>query len=288
MSSPIFVLGNPRSGTTLLRLMLNNHKNIVIPPECGFAIWFYEKYANTIINESIIREFIKDISTARKIETWGLNFYELEIFIVASKPDSYSKLVSCVYEFYGKQIGKNFKRWGDKNNFYIKHIETINKLFPSAYFIHIVRDGRDVACSYRSINRSKIVSKYAPHLPDDIISIAEEWDFNLNQMIDSFNKISWHNVYEVRYEDLTTSPVDTLRNICNFLEEPYDERMETYYLKNQEEQQEPVEFLQWKVKTLEKPTTSEISKYLKELRKNEIKQFENIAHKLLERYSYLP
>lgn len=41
---PVFIIGSPRSGTTLLRLMMNSHPRIVVPPECGFAVWWYEKY----------------------------------------------------------------------------------------------------------------------------------------------------------------------------------------------------------------------------------------------------
>lgn len=287
MNSPIFILGNPRSGTTLLRLMLNNHRNIVIPPECGFAVWFHDRYRNIIVNQSAIEQFITSLAKAKKIETWNLDFTKLQDFLIAMKPNNYPELVSLVYEFYGNSIHRSFLRWGDKNNFYIRHIDTIKEMFPSSRLIHIVRDGRDVACSYKALNRSAIRSRYAPHLPNLIGEIAHEWVSNLECAIDSFKKIGWQDVYELRYEDLTSQPSRELERLCVFLEEPYDSEMESYHLKNQSEQQEPVEFLQWKSKTLEQPTTSQIGRYKAELTKNEIEEFEKIAAPLLARYKYL-
>ena len=61
--------------------------------------------------------------------------------------------------------------------------ESIKELFPNAYFIHIIRDGRNVACSYRDINRKKISDPYAPKLPDNIIDIAKEWNNNINILL---------------------------------------------------------------------------------------------------------
>ena len=288
MRPPIFILGNPRSGTTLLRLMLNNHKNIVVPPECGFAIWLYEKYKNRPCTDLSIQSFVKDLSNTRKIETWNLDFNKLSEKLLSEKPNSYSDMVARVYEFYGWSSKKSFLRWGDKNNFYIQSIPIIKKMFPSALLVHIIRDGRDVACSYKKLNKSNIESRYAPHLPDQINDIASEWTANIVKIRSSFDEVGWEDVYEIRYEDLTAEPVFELKKLCYFLDEPYDEEMELYFLKNQTEQQEPVEFLQWKAKTVEKPTTSEVGKYKIELTESEIGAFENIGAPLLKIYKYIP
>jgi len=286
MRPPIFIIGNPRSGTTLLRLMLNNHQNIIVPPECGFAVWFYEKYHAIRFSESIIDSFVQDVSVARKIETWKLDYAKLREYIIASNVSSYAQAVSAVYEFYGLSIGKNFHRWGDKNNFYLHHIEILYALYPSAQFIHIVRDGRDIACSYKALRKSKMVSKYAPDLPVDINEIAREWTENIQKIRQSFEKLSPAQVFEVRYEDLVSQTTQELHRICRFLGEPYDPAMELYYVKNQMENQEPVEFLQWKAKTLEKPTDSEVGKYQRELTGGEIKEFERISRHILKLYNY--
>lgn len=287
MRPPVFIIGNPRSGTTLLRLMLTNHKNIVIPPECGFAVWFHAKYQSLAFSKTVVDEFVRDISTARKIETWNLDYEKLLDYMIAVNPVSYPEAVSAVYEFYGRSIGKNYLRWGDKNNYYLHHIDTIREMYPSAHFIHIVRDGRDVACSYRNLRNANIASNYAPHLPFNIKDIAIEWSTNIQKVRRSFDKVGWDHVYEIRYEDLVSQPSRELKKICLFLEEPYDADMELYFIKNQLEHQEPVEFLQWKAKTIEKPTTSEIGKFRKELTLEEIKEFESICGSMLKIYNYV-
>jgi hypothetical protein len=287
MRPPLFIIGNPRSGTTLLRLMLTNHQNIVIPPECGFAVWFYEKYKFAIFSETLVESFIKDLSTAKKIETWDLDYSKLLDYILTAQPSSYPDIVEAVYKFYGHANGRTFLRWGDKNNFYLHHIDTIREMYPCAHFIHIIRDGRDVACSYRALQRSNVVSKYAPHLPYNVKDIAIEWSANIQKIRSSFDKNHWDNVYEIRYEDLVSQPGDELEKICAFLDEPYDIEMERFFIKNQIEQQEPVEFLQWKAKTIEKPTTSEIGKYKDELTLEEIKEFESLSASILSLYNYV-
>jgi len=289
MKSPIFIIGNPRSGTTLLRLMLTCHRNIVIPPECGFAVWWYQKYRNwnSESAKQNLDAFLDDLFGSKKIETWNLNRELLRETLSEKEPESYSDLVSLIYEKFAMQQKETFKRWGDKNNYYLNHIETIFELFSDVQFIHIVRDGRDIACSYKKLAVSKFDSKYAPQLPTEISEIAREWINNLKKIRKSFQTIGWDKVIEIRYEDLVTESEKTLRNICSFLNEEYDPSMSDFYLLNMEKELEPRELMQWKGKTLEKPTRSEVEKYQIELTLPEIKEFEIIAEELLAHYRYL-
>ena len=290
MTGPIFILGNPRSGTTLLRLMLNNHRNIVIPPECGFAVWWYEKYqhwdARSSQDSEKLATFIHDLMTSRKIDTWNLDPARLREHVSREQPGSYSKLVSSIYEFFGRSTGREFKRWGDKNNFHVGFVTTLFAIFPNGCFVHIVRDGRDVACSYRNVMRSPIVSCYSPRLPTDIHEIAAEWRKNLSKVIKAFDKIGWEKVLEIRYEDLVSHVETELRRLCVYLGEPYDDNMLNYYEANRIKQLEPAEFLQWKAKTLEKPTDAEVGKFERELTPSEIRDFNQEAGDLLRRYGY--
>lgn len=290
MRPPVFVIGNPRSGTTLLRLMLNNHKNIIVPPECGFAVWWYDKYKSwnldSVHSEPALGNFLRDLAQSKKIETWNLDFASLGNYIHSQKPSTYAELISCVYVFFGISKQQIFQRWGDKNNFHIRCLDTLNAIFPDALFIHIIRDGRDVACSYRNLSKKRIYSKYAPHLPSVIDEIAHEWVENVNVAISQFEIVGWNRVCEVRYEDLVGDSQVELTRICEFLSEPYDASMLNYHVHNKQEQQEPVEFLQWKKKTLELPTTSQVGKFLDELTKEEIRLFESIAKPVLDQYDY--
>lgn len=290
MKSPIFILGNPRSGTTLLRLMLTCHRNIVIPPECGFAVFFYDKYKNWQqmgYSDSLLRAFAQDLRCARKIEHWKLDYDKLVPFLRRRQPSSYPAAVSAVYEWYGLSLGSCFKRWGDKNNFYIQHIPIIDAMFPNAFFVHLVRDGRTVACSYRNLAKSTIRSPYAPKLPSDIEEIGVQWSRNIQTIRHSLAARKWENTCELRFEDLVLDPESTLRNLCREMGEEYDPAMLQYHVRNREQELEPKEFLPWKEKNLQPPRPQEVGRYSDELLPEEIRRFEAIAGKELSQYGYL-
>jgi hypothetical protein len=291
MKEPFFIIGNPRSGTTLLRLMLNNHGDLIVPPECEFAVWFKDDFTEWEKRESKkvwIDEFIEAVSSARKIETWNINFEKLEEFIHERSLKSYAEAVSLVYIFYATRIiGKSVVRWGDKNNFHIDHIGKTDEMFRYCNFLHIVRDGRDVASSYKKVNQKNINTEYAPNLPSEIRDIAEEWSQNIKSINSSLRKVNSERKYELRYEDLVRGPHIELKKVCNFLGEEFDNKMLKYHRKNKEKKQEPKEFLKWKRKTLEPPSNDRVGVYREDLTQDERHTFNQISAPILEKYDYI-
>lgn len=289
MKSPVFIIGNPRSGTTLLRLMLTCHPHIVIPPECGFALWLYPRYGDWEAqdNDTRLSDFIADLMCCRKIETWRLCARALAGFLRSKRPSSYAVLTASVYEFYASGMYDLFKRWGDKNNCYLDQIAGIKRLFPDVVFLHIVRDGRSVSCSYRDLKTTKMESRYVPDLPARLEDSAAHWKANLETIIRAFDAISWQNVHELRFEDLVSDPESTLRRVCSQLGEVYAPDMLDYHRVNRERQLEPKEFLQWKAKTLRPPIAAEAFRYEGEMTSSERRIFESIAAPILRRYRYL-
>jgi len=287
---PVFVIGNPRSGTTLLRLLLHNHRDLVVPPECGFALWWQGKYGDWSAGDAGDRSrreaFLADLFHSRKIETWGLDVNALREAIVQEQPASYPKMVALVYAAYAQSIGKRARRWGDKNNFHVRHISRLHRLFPRAQFVHIVRDGRDVACSYRAVMSRRSDSDYAPQLPVDIREIAEEWTSNLRHAIEDLSSLPSHQFDELRYEDLVANPSASLRDLCGFLGITYDPEMLLFHVRNRLEHQEPPAFLQWKANTTREISSAQVGKFRKLLAPDEIRAFESIAAPILERYGY--
>ncbi len=278
-----FILGSPRSGTSMLRMMLNSHSKMTVPPECGFALWLYDKYGScNFINNSILAEsFIEDLLKTRKIETWRLTKSDLLRKVELSKPESYQDICACVYSCYGENAGKVNQIFGDKNNYYISELDLLKQVFPKSKYICIVRDGRDVACSYNELNGKTIISLYAPKLPKSIIDIASDWDRN-NRIV--FDEIK-NGALLVRYEDLVQDPQSQLTRVCNYLGLEYEVSMLDFYkLKGSAE---PDEFLQWKEKTAHSVSKDSIKRYLNELSKEEILQFESEAFFSLAKFGYL-
>jgi hypothetical protein len=291
LKPPFFIIGNPRSGTTLLRLMLDSHRDLLVPPECGFAVWWHEKYrgwSEASCADGTLDPFLADLATSRKIETWGLDFDVLRDLIAAERPASYAELASLVYVFYGRSTGRTFVRWGDKNNFHVTRVDLIARIFPESHFIHIVRDGRDVACSYRRLAGMNLRSEYAPRLPAELPEIAREWRSNLDAAIASFDAIGWSRVHELRYEDLVSRPAAELERVCAFLGETSDGGMLDYHTGVSSRRHEPEAFLAWKGRVQEPPDASEVGKHLREMSAEELAAFEEVTHDLLTRYGYAP
>jgi len=282
-NGPIFIIGNPRSGTTLLRLILSAHPNIYIAQEGGFLLFLYEKYKNFAGEKGKILNFVEDLMQTKKIEYWDIVKEEIENYIIKNQPKNYSELGSMVYKYYGEKKYPGKKRWGDKNNYYLNYIDTINEIYPESKFIHIIRDGRDVACSYKDMSKIKN-QKYAPNLPNQIIEIAENWKNNIETINASFNKINKNRYIEIKYEDLVQDTKSTVKELCDFLNEAYDENMLNYNKINLD--REPEDYSGWKSLVKQDITTKRIKRWEEELTSEEIEIFEKIAEKQLKKYNY--
>jgi len=274
-----FVIGNPRSGTTLLRLMLNNHPKITVPPECGFAMWLYSKYKDSdFTKKEVKQEYINDVMHSRKFETWDVNRSLIEQIIFSKEHNDYSTIASAFYYAYAEKNKKYPELVGDKNNFYVNEIALIKKVFSTTKFIYIVRDGRDVALSYKKLYNKKIDSEYAPKLENTIDEIALSWNKNNGYIVSEKND----NSILITYENLVVAPEKTLKEICTFLKVDFDSSMLSYYMNTDE----PTEFLQWKEKVQEKPDSNYVQLYLKQMNIDDIKKFESIAGDMLTTFGY--
>lgn len=288
--NPLFILGNPRSGTSLFRIMLTSHPLICIPPECGFIQWWYSKYKDWSLKDSnspiAVDTYISDLKTSKKIETWNLNFLELKKYILKNNISNYSNLCLEVLKQFAKQQEKQPLFFGDKNNYYLSHLELLNKLFPKARYILIVRDGRDVTCSYKNLKDIKTTSMYKPNLSTDIKVIANEWLDNNKNTLSFFKALNKCNYFTIRYENLLMNTKNELSEVCDFLQIPFNEMMLDYSNLNKEKNIEPEEMMSWKKKTYQKPDISNIGKYKKELTSNEIDEFNSIAKEMLLKFNY--
>ena len=289
--TPLFILGNPRSGTSLLRIMLTSHPRICVPPESGYIQWWSNKYGywskENSEREADVAGYISDLRTSKKIETWNLDYQNLKKLIMEERPASYAELSLLAIDQYARQQNKSVAIAGDKNNYYISHLELLKSIFPQGKFLGIIRDGRDVACSYKAMQDVKTESKYKPNLPFEISEIAKEWQSNNDRILNFLETLPEANAMVVRYEDLINDTINVLASICNFLDIGYSEEMLSYATKNKHHSLEPAELLAWKTKTLEEPDKNNIGKYKSELKQNEIESFERIATAMLERFHYI-
>lgn len=214
---PIFIVGAQRSGTTMLRLMLNAHSHIAIPFESDFIPKFYrrlDEYEDLHQAENISR-LLGDIAAQPFVKK--SNLVRSRSSVLAQQPQSYSELIAAIYKVYAESEGKI--RWGDKDPDYICEIDVLWNLFPRCQIIHIVRDGRGVANSLRKLEWGS----------RNLLKLARDWSWRVTLGHKMGMMVGPHNFMEIKYEDLVLAPESSLRRICDFLNDSFDQKMLSYH-----------------------------------------------------------
>jgi len=212
------IVGAPRSGTTLLRLMLDAHPELAIPPETGFLA---EASALRLSEPHLDADFFLDAITnfPPEMPTWqdfGITAEEFRDELNRIQVFGVADGFRAFYRSYARRFGKG--RWGDKTPGYVLHITDIEKTLPEAHFIHIIRDGRDVSLSWRQY-------WFAPS--QEMKILAGHWQHYVAEGRRQGSRC--RHYIEVRYEALVRRPAEVLKEICAFLGLPYVSQMERYH-----------------------------------------------------------
>ena len=213
--TPFFIVGAQRSGTTMLRLMLNAHSRLCVPFESRFIPDFCRRQAafgdlRVIDHMRALLDAIAEDEFVRK----GRLVPDKEA-VLQRNPQTYAQLVDAVFASVASADGK--QRWGDKTPSYLLEMDALWTLFPGCRFIHLVRDGRDVALSLKSLSWGS----------KDLLRVAQDWRWKVTLGRKMGRMVPDHYL-EIHYEDLVASPRDTLRRVCEFIDEPFEERMLCY------------------------------------------------------------
>jgi len=216
---PIFLVGAERSGTTVLRLMLDHHPQIA---------WCQEfEYVVDQIPESNgwpqLEEYYEWLETHRIFQATGfvidrsLNYPQLVNSFLCQKRDSTGKSL----------VGATVHR----------HFDKLVRIWPNARFIHIIRDGRDVG-------RSGIRMGWA----GNVWTGVERWIEAEGLWVQFSQKLPAEQQIELTYEELISDPVNTLNRLCNFIDIPYDPAMLSYPQKTTYDFPDSSLIAQWKRK----------------------------------------
>mgnify|MGYP000212141348 CR=1 FL=1 len=214
-----FVVGVTRSGTTLLRLMLDAHPQLAIPPESHFVPDLIEYFQDA--KEPTVDGAMEQIEGNRRWGDFHLDAGELRERISAIEPLNVSDALRAFYQLYAD--GQDKPRWGDKTPIYINRMLLIQRALPEARFIHLIRDGRDAALS-----REKRVLTEPTPMP----KVAQRWKNRILRAREQADRLPHY--LELHYEDLIRDTETTLRKICEFIELPFDDAMLTYYERAEE------------------------------------------------------
>ncbi|WP_433825242.1 sulfotransferase family protein [Actinoplanes sp. CA-015351] len=211
---PIFVVGCPRSGTTMLQLMLHAHPRIALPPENRFLLPAYERrheYGD-LSNPSQRRALAEWIVASPHFDDLGLEGPAVVEAVVAA-PATLGSAFGTIFKLYAQRFGK--PRWGDKRPSYLRNLPIILRLFPDAQIINILRDGRDCVASL----------KETPWRPTDFGKLVDTYARSADASMRAARLYPADVYHQVRYEDLVSDPEPHLQSICAFLGEEYDPAM---------------------------------------------------------------
>ena len=189
----------------MLRLILNSHSRISVPPECGFSMWLSSKYSCIdIYDMDLYERYASDVVITKKFETWNVSKNNIISVLKKEEPKSYQEMVECVYLSYSINNNKKSLFFGDKNNYYMNELESLNSVFPESKYVALIRDGRDVAASYKALSEKQITLQYSPKLSTDIALIAEEWVSGIRKL-NNLRKVN-ENLIFIKYEDILSNP----------------------------------------------------------------------------------
>jgi len=265
---PLLLLGVRRSGTTLLRVMLDRHSELAVPDESYFVPQLADRHLRRVDPD----EFVDDLRRLNTLAEWDVPLNKVRVRLSPAMP--IGAAIATVYAVYAEEQGK--RRWGDKTPMYMQNLRLLEKLFPDALFVHLIRDGRDAALSFLELPAGLVTETWMhPRTPAEF---ACQWRTEvaaarrLGQRIGS-------RYLEVRYEELVGDVEGVLRRICDFAWLGYEPAMADY-AGNVDVSAKPHQ------QRLREPPTKGVRDWHQQMSRADVAAFEHVAGDLLRKLGY--
>ncbi|MEA3479821.1 MAG: sulfotransferase [Bacteroidota bacterium] len=204
----LFIVGRPRSGTTLLRTIFDAHPHVCIPPECHLIINLHPRYGKIRQwDEKTILPFYDDLKKQWLFDTWNIKGENLRSDLLKmAGENTFGNICKLVYASHESLFAKKeIRLFGDKNPGYAIYTEKLLKIFPEAKFIHIIRDYRDNYVSVRDVD-------FELPIPSLVVKKWKNFVKRFNRAMEKHPK----NHRVIRYEDLAADPEYHIRQLCDF------------------------------------------------------------------------
>jgi hypothetical protein len=268
-NAPLLVLGVRRSGTTLLRVMLDRNSELAVPDESYFIPQLADRHRGRIEVDA----FVDDLRRVGTLREWEVDPDDVRARLRPGM--SAGEAIGAVYETYAAARGK--ARWGDKTPMYMQYLPLLERLFPEALYVHLVRDGRDAAASYLQMP-SGIVTEYWGH-PSSAADFGCQWGTEVRAARALGRRVGRGRYHELRYEQLVDSPADVLQEVCSFAGVPWEPDMLGYA-------QEVDVSARPHQQSLRRPPTKGLRDWRTELEPRDVAGFEAVAGAVLAELGY--
>jgi hypothetical protein len=286
-----FVVGVGRSGTTLLRMMLDTHPELAIPPETHFVLQLIQTSGKLRFNPEIAaRAIVQDRN--RRWNDFGLEHADLLARLQKVEPFNTADAVRQFYALYAQRHEK--PRWGDKTPDYVRKMKKIQNTLPEARFIHVIRDGRDAGLS-----QNARIERRGHREPIPPRELARRWRKRVAKAREDADEVEGY--LEIRYEDLVSDPESALRRVCELVDLAYEPAMLSYHERAAERLEEMAAALPARAgrpereagervaaheMTTKPPTTDRVAVWKQEMSADEVAEFEQMAGYLLDDLGY--
>jgi hypothetical protein len=265
---PLLILGVRRSGTTLLRVMLDRHSQLAVPDESYFVPQLADRHLRRIDVES----FVDDLRRINTLAEWHVPLDKVRRRLRDGMP--VGAAIATVYAVYAEEQGKS--RWGDKTPMYMQNLRLLERLFPDALFVHLIRDGRDAAMSFLGMPRGIVTETWMhPRTPGEF---ACQWRTEV-AAASRLGRRSAPRYLEIRYEDLVADVESALRRICAFVQLDYEPAMGDY-AGNVDVSEKPHQ------QSLKRPPTTGLRDWRSQMSPDDVAAFEDVAGDLLRELGY--
>jgi hypothetical protein len=265
---PLLILGVSRSGTTLLRVMLDRNSQLAIPDESFFVPLLADRHLLRVDPD----EFVDDLRRLKTVREWGVPLDKVRARLRDRTP--IGRAIAAIYEVYAEEHGK--PRWGDKTPMYMRHLPLLRRLFPEAQYVHLIRDGRDAAVSFLSMPEGIAFETWAhPRSPAGFASV---WRTEVSAARRHGQRLGPDRYLEVRYEDLVADAERSLRRISSFAGLPYEAAMTDYTGSESEEKAHQ--------QSLKRPPTPGLRDWRTQMTAGDAGEFESVAGDLLRELGY--
>lgn len=217
---PVFIVGAQRSGTTLLRMLLNAHSRIAIPEEARFLMPMLEqRHLDHGFHGADYSRLIAFMRASEEFRLWNYDSGSFFADLESRSGIGLAEFMDALYMSFARSEDKPY--WGDKSLFF-RRIDILAQAFPQSSFIHIVRDGRDVFDSWRKMDESKNCAPAA----------ALDWRLKLNLIERAFDRLPPERSFTIRFEDLLLDPERVAHAVCTFLGVGYEAGMLAFHEKS--------------------------------------------------------
>ncbi|MDQ7058492.1 MAG: sulfotransferase [Ghiorsea sp.] len=206
---PFFIMGSGRCGSTLLRRMLEANPDIHIPPESyvlGEVGRLFMRNRQMDWHH-LVNLVLSTFEYQHEFDKFNIDMRGLvhQLWQLPEHQRSLAEILDALYRYHGKQTGQSFTLWGDKTPKNTFELDMLIRIFPQAKFVHLLRDGVDVAASF--VSRG---------LMDNMLSAAKHWQTSV-LISREFMQQYPEQCIEVRYEDLVATPEQALKRLSDFL-----------------------------------------------------------------------